>query len=404
MSMYQAFIERDIKLHNPTTITLDMEPEQIAAGTEIFPGCRISGKSTSIGPHCRIGTEGPVTLQDCQLGENVTFTSGFAKQATMLDGVTIGANAHIRPGTLLEEQVCLAHCVGLKQTLLLPFVTLGSLINFCDCLMAGGTIRSHHSEVGSFFVHFNFTPRQDKATPSLFGDVPSGVLLDQPPIFLGGQCGVVGPVRIAYGTILPAGSICRKDVLEPGTIHTEKAPAVTSKTTFDVTRFGNIDRIVRNNLIYIGNLHALYAWYQNVRQEFMVIDPFPKACWQGACKRIQQMTDERIKQLEKLATKAATSPSPHPTHAHLTRLLAHKGSVLALSHDMFEGKNGAWGKNATMQGLTPLAFMQYNREQQKTDYLSCIQSMPPDRKQEVRAWLQSFIENITSNWEHCTNA
>jgi hypothetical protein len=93
-------------------------------------------------------------------------------------------------------------------------------------LMAGGTSRSNHSEVGSSFVHFNFTPRQDKATPSLFGDVPGGVLLDRLPIFLGGQGGVAGPVRMAYGTILAAGSICRKDVLAPGTIIQPPAPDI----------------------------------------------------------------------------------------------------------------------------------------------------------------------------------
>ena len=57
----------------------------------------------------------------------------------------------------------------------LAFVTIGSLVNFCDLLMAGGSSRQDHSEVGSGYIHFNFTPwgaRGDKATPSLIGDVP----------------------------------------------------------------------------------------------------------------------------------------------------------------------------------------------------------------------------------------
>ena len=69
--------------------------------------------------------------------------------------------------------------------------------------MAGGTSRKNHSEIGSSYIHFNFTPHQDKATPSLVGDVPRGVMLDRAPIFLGGQGGLVGPVRIAYGTRHP---------------------------------------------------------------------------------------------------------------------------------------------------------------------------------------------------------
>ena len=121
----------------------------------------------------------------------------------------------MREGTILEEEASIAHTVGLKQTILFPFVTLGSLINFCDCLMAGGTDRKNHSEVGSSYIHFNFTPNQDKATPSLIGDVPRGVMLNQRPIFLGGQGGMVGPVRLDYGITVAAGTILRKDELRP---------------------------------------------------------------------------------------------------------------------------------------------------------------------------------------------
>ncbi len=37
--------------------------------------------------------------------------------------------------------------MGLKQTILFPFVTLGSLISFCDCLMAGSSHSRDHSGV-----------------------------------------------------------------------------------------------------------------------------------------------------------------------------------------------------------------------------------------------------------------
>ena len=62
----------------------------------------------------------------------------------------MGLGAQVREGCILEEEANGAHCVGIKQTILFPFVTLGSLINFCDCLMAGGTSRKDHSEAGSW--------------------------------------------------------------------------------------------------------------------------------------------------------------------------------------------------------------------------------------------------------------
>jgi hypothetical protein len=42
--------------------------------------------------------------------------------------------------------------------------------------------RKDHSEVGSSYIHFNYTPNQDKASASLLGDVPRGVMLREPPM------------------------------------------------------------------------------------------------------------------------------------------------------------------------------------------------------------------------------
>ena len=145
------------------------------------------------------------------LGRRVKVQGGFVKDSVLLDGCEVRQGFHGREGCLLEEDSYFAHNVGLKMTIVFPFVVLGSLINFCDCLLTGGTSRKHHSEVGSGFIHFNFSPRGDKATPSIFGDVPRGVMLNQAPIFLGGLAGVVGPTRIGFGSVLAAGGVYRAD-------------------------------------------------------------------------------------------------------------------------------------------------------------------------------------------------
>ncbi|MFZ3104728.1 MAG: UDP-N-acetylglucosamine pyrophosphorylase, partial [Smithella sp.] len=188
----------------------EVNPERIADSSIIYGAARIYGENTLISPEVKLGFEGPVTLINCQLGNAVELKGGYFTNSVFLNKSTMGGNAQVRSGCLLEEEAAGNHCVGLKQTILFPFVQLGSLINFCDCLMAGGTSRRNHSEVGSSYIHFNYTPRQNKATPSLIGDVPRGVMLREPPIFLGGQGGIVGPVQIDYGTVIPAGVICRQ--------------------------------------------------------------------------------------------------------------------------------------------------------------------------------------------------
>jgi UDP-N-acetylglucosamine/UDP-N-acetylgalactosamine diphosphorylase len=231
----------------------------------IHPGCRLQGRRTFLGPGAQVGTEGPATLVDSVLGEGASIASGYAKGAVLLRGASLGAAGHTREGTLLEEEASTAHAVGLKQTILLSFVTLGSLINFCDVLMAGGTSRKDHSEVGSGFIHFNFTPwgkAGDKATPSLVGDVINGVLLRQRRIFLGGSSGLVGPRFVGYGSITGAGQVVRRDV---GPRRLVVQPAPTVDEPLEAPREERVDQVFRKNVSYIANLYALRAWYDRVR-------------------------------------------------------------------------------------------------------------------------------------------
>ena len=208
---------RGVRVVDPcqTFVDADVNPDRVDPSAVLHPGTRLHGASLLLGPRAEVGTEGPATLRDCALGADTSIASGFAHGAVLLDGASLGANAHARPGTLLEEQASTAHAVGLKHTVLLSFVTLGSLINFCDCLMAGGRSRRDHSEVGSGYIHFNFTPwgaRGDKATPSLFGDVTRGVFLREDRIFLGGSGGCVGPRHVGFGAVTGAGQVTRRDV------------------------------------------------------------------------------------------------------------------------------------------------------------------------------------------------
>jgi len=306
--MIDHFIRQGVVVPQPSSVHIgpEVKPGAIAGGAVLHPGVRIEGAYTSIGPGCVMGGEGPATVINCQLARNVRIGSGYAEGSVFLEGASVGGGAHVRPGCLIEEQAGGAHSVGLKQTVLMPYVTLGSLINFCDCLMAGGTSRKNHSEVGSSYIHFNYTPHQDKATASLIGDVPRGVLLHQPPVFLGGQGGLVGPAMISFGTVIPAGQIIRKDVASPHQLVVEHVPA-PGAMEYHPSVYGKVIRIVRNNLHYIGNIRALRVWYVAVRTEFMRADPYDHAVHQGAISVLDMILNERIKRLEELAAKMPLS-------------------------------------------------------------------------------------------------
>ncbi len=301
-----AALQRNgVRVPVPESVEIDDDVDllRIAPGVTLEAGTRVRGAKTFIGPGTTIGREAPMTIVDCRVGADVSLAGGFAEDATFLDGAKVGSGAHIRPGCLLEEHASVAHTVGIKQTILFPYVTLGSLINFCDCLMAGGSGPKDHSEVGSSYIHFNFTPHQDKATPSLFGDVPRGVRLDQRPIFLGGQGGAVGPLRVGYGAVAPAGTVLRRDVDDGAVILDPPAPVKGGP--FVQGAYRRIERVVRNNVHYLANLVALDAWYRAVRCAAVAEAAQPLHL--GAVETIRAAIAERIKQFRRLASKMPQS-------------------------------------------------------------------------------------------------
>jgi UDP-N-acetylglucosamine/UDP-N-acetylgalactosamine diphosphorylase len=275
-------------------------------GVVVYAGCRIFGEKTLIMPGVKLGHEGPVTVEDCQIGPNVELKGGFFRRSAFLEKANMCSGAHVRDGCILEEEANGAHTVGLKQTILFPFVTLGSLINFCDCVMAGGTSRKNHSEVGSSYIHFNYTANQDKATPSLIGDVPRGVMLNQPAIFLGGQGGLVGPVRIEYGTVIAAGVVYRKDVLEGGKLLLAHSP-IDRDPNYYPGLYWYVKEPVFNNTNYIANLIALKRWYVEVRSQFFQGDVMSQLLYEGVIDKLNMAVKERIDRFKALAQKMPES-------------------------------------------------------------------------------------------------
>lgn len=397
----QNLLNRGVILPCPYSVEVEdsVNPEQIAPGVVIHTGCRIAGPKTSIGPGSELGREAPAVIEDCRLGHNVALKGGYFSGATFLDGASMGSAAQIRPATLLEEEAGGAHAVGLKQTIFLSFVAAGSLINFCDALMAGGTSRKNHSEIGSSYIHFNFTPHQDKATPSLLGDVPRGVFLDQSPIFLGGQGGLVGPARIAYGTVIQAGTICRQDILEERKLF--GAPRSTKEErTIAVGIYRGINRIVKNNLIYIGNLWALKEWYRYVRRRTMSADAFSRACHSGALACIEDGLKERIKRLRELADKMPFSlkNARAETGEDLPAQIQAQQQALVDRWPEMETRLEA-GPPSTIATANRDAFLKdWDMTEATSGHTRAVNSLSPSARESGAAWLQGIVDSASTLW------
>ena len=388
--MKKLLIERGVVLPDPDSVFIapEVDPTRIHAGAVIHPGCRLSGAETAIGPGAQIGAESPVTLRNCQVGKDAVVSGGFLDGTTMLDGASAGDGFHSRPGTLLEECSSVAHTVGLKQTVLMPYVTLGSLINFCDVLMAGGTGSDNHSEVGSSYIHFNFTPHQDKATASLVGDVPRGVLLDQKPIFLGGQGGLVGPCRIAYGTVVAAGCVLRRDVLEENQLVTGSSTTALRTRPYDAVKYGRVEGILENGLAYLGNILALRAWYDHARRPVMAKTPWGVACCEGARRRLGEIWKERVKRLDQLAGKFVASVEA-AGEQRTSLVFAAQSRFIAEWPQIRERLAARWSQPLTPEGAAAEAVQTLA---QAEDCRRGVTSLSPAMKTAVTAWLQAVVD------------
>ncbi len=387
-------MEKGVEIPHPQSVFIDpgVNPDRIFPGAVIGPGTRLSGVDTAVGPGAVIGEETPATVENCWVGPQVRLGGGYFHEAVFLKGSRMGSGAHVRSGTILEENASGAHCVGLKQTVLFPFVTLGSLINFCDILMAGGTGRENHSEVGSAYIHFNFTPNQDKATASLLGDVAHGVLLDRPPIFLGGQGGLVGPCTLAFGTTIAAGTVWRKDEARSGRLLAGGGPR-NGSVPFEPGIYRSVKRIVANNIAYIGNLIALGRWYRHVRSRFVGPD-LPPWLHAGLLIALDRLVAERVKRLTAFCEKMPVSADRYRQSSGegaSAALLAQKAALFAQRETM-----ARWiTEIAEAVGNAPenvVRAMDAARDRAGGEYLSAIGSLEEPSRREIRDWLQGVVD------------
>ena len=387
MKNVAELLRRGVQIAAPEAVEIgaEVDPNRIAAGVVIHAGCKVFGAATSIGPGCVLGRETPATVEDCQLGEKVELKGGYFSGAVFLAGAVMGSGAQVRAGTILEEGAEMAHTVGLKQTICFPFVVGGSLINFCDALLAGGKSRKVHSEIGSSFIHFNYTPHGDKATASLIGDVPRGAMLEQAPIFLGGQGGISGPVRVEFGTVLAAGHVLRKDVLEPGQL---VVPAMPHAGMFPYeSGYRSVARVAKNCAIYIGNIAALQVWYEQVRRPLMEKTPHGAACFEGALKQLAAVRKERLKRLDDMMEKinaedrSALGADLRAEHENLCAAWPAARERLAATGDVACAEKAAF-----------LVAWNVSKEE---NYVARVQELPAEAKAVGTAWLRKIVENAS---------
>jgi UDP-N-acetylglucosamine/UDP-N-acetylgalactosamine diphosphorylase len=162
--------------------------------------------------------------------------------------------------------------------------------------------------------------------------------------------------------------------------------------SYDQGVYKSIDRIVRNGLIYIGNIRALKAWYENVRVLF-IRDRFDRAVFEGALENLDLILTERINRLEQLAGRMEYS---------FQTLEKTDGDSPQVGKKQREFSKG-W-KTMREQLETPLntvadaGLMNEIGKAPRTDYITAVRNLSEGARRGAAAWLQSVVDEAAALW------
>ena len=213
----ETLTARGVAVPAPESVVVGEEVnlDNIEADVFLGPGTTLLGEDTMVGSGTEI--KGAAIVKNSLIGRKCSLHAGEYIDSVLLDGCSTVGWARVRGNSAWEEGSNAAHNCDTKQTVLGYKTTLGSLINFCNVLMLGGTSPKLEvgSEVGSGTINFNFLPFGASVgaliKPStVIGSVESPFLAcDGAPIryaFIGGHTSIITPVVIGLGSVVAAKS------------------------------------------------------------------------------------------------------------------------------------------------------------------------------------------------------
>jgi UDP-N-acetylglucosamine/UDP-N-acetylgalactosamine diphosphorylase len=192
----------------------------------------------------------------------------------------------------------------------------------------------------------------------------------------------VGPCRLNFGITVAAGTIVRKDeIREERLIFGGEGKG--GNVPFAPGKYQGNKRIIRNNIIYIGNLIALQQWYRQVRTLF-ISKRFPETLMLGLKKNIHAAIEERVKRLEAVCLKT-------PETGHQKSEIYQRWPQLNDSFQFHQEKEGD-------TGLRDKFLESVSRSISTTgkDYITVIQELAAEDSENGVRWLQGIVDSVTA--------
>jgi len=164
---------------------------KIGRDTVIYPGAFIS-TGVKIGKNCQI--VGASFIKDSKIADNCKIFYSFIDGADISNNCKIGPYAHLRPGTVLKEDVKVGNFSETKKAV----VEKGSKVNHLSYI--GDAHLGKNVNVGAGTITCNYDGVKKHQTH--IGDNS----------FVGSNVNFVAPVKVGKGSLIAAGSTITKDV------------------------------------------------------------------------------------------------------------------------------------------------------------------------------------------------
>lgn len=163
----------------------------IGQDTVLYPGTILNG-STIIGEESCIGPN--TEVDDCTIGSNTIIKQSVVRNSEIGNEVQIGPFAHIRPESVLNDEIKIGNFVEVKKT------TIGNGSKVSHLSYIGDTEMGEGVNVGCGTITVNYDG-QNKYTTKI-----------EDNCFIGCNSNLIAPVTVGKGAYVAAGSTITDDV------------------------------------------------------------------------------------------------------------------------------------------------------------------------------------------------
>ena len=189
--LIQRFIDSGAIIDDPSSLYIDSEVS-IAPGARIGPNVQLRGR-TRIAAGAVI--EGSAFIKDCEVGPRALLKFCVRCEDSKIGaGAQVGPFAHLRPGSVLEDEAHVGNFVETKKAVLESGVKANHLTYLGDCRIGSGT------NIGAGTITCNYDGYEKHQT--VIGR----------NVFIGSHTALVAPVEVEDGAFVGAGSVITKTV------------------------------------------------------------------------------------------------------------------------------------------------------------------------------------------------